>query len=344
MAYEGFFNETPIAAEPLLLADEHGRAMLTVVAKATYVIAGTTALRLAGEQLPVRHEPVYWGEPGASSLRYESDAVFDKPATDVALLGHARPERVQATHVDVALRVGPVDKRARVFGDRRWKTTLGIPSIAAPQPFEAIPLVYERSFGGWDRTSKDPADHACHPLNPVGCGYVRSWMKRPIDGVPLPNIEDLENLIGSPGDHPRPIGFGLLAASWSPRRELAGTYDEAWRRDRFPLVPADFDRRHLCAAPVDQQVPKLLRGGERVEVVGASTRGVLRFDLPRVSLAMVARVRGRDEEVPLRLDTLLVDADEHRVELVFRASLPVHRRTHDIGRVALRLVAGSLDR
>lgn len=42
----------------------------------------------------------------------------------------------------------------------------------------------------------------------------------------------------------------------------AGTYDEAWRANRHPLLPEDFDSRFWQCAPEDQIARPFLRGDE----------------------------------------------------------------------------------
>jgi hypothetical protein len=339
MAYRGFFNVTPFVAEMFLLADERGAGVATLVAKATYTLKGS-ALDLAEEPSPLHPSPVYAGEPGTSSLRYESDAVFVKTAADVVLLGHAQAERGRPAELDVSLRVGrAIDRKVRVFGDRVWTKTLGRVAASAPLPFERVPLVFERAFGGWDR-SGEPAEHAFEPRNPVGTGFLRPGSPRDPEGVKLPNLEDPAALLKAPADQPAPVGFGFLAPDWSPRRELAGTYDEAWTKTRLPLLPADFKRAHFNAAPAALQVRGFLRGGERVEAQGVSSRGVLRFELPATRLEAVIRLGGSDRRAaPMTIDTLLIDADRHRVEIVHRASLPIHRRGHDLDWAKVQLLA-----
>ena len=48
---------------------------------------------------------------------------------------------------------------------------------------------------------------------------------------------------------PAPGGFGPIGPDWEPRQRHAGTYDERWKRERAPVLPADFDPRHNCVAP-----------------------------------------------------------------------------------------------
>src|SRR5262249_28789207 len=157
-----------------------------------------------------------------------------------------QPERGRVDVIDVALKVGWLEKIVRVFGDRVWTRTLGLYSISTPRPFDRMPLVWERAFGGVDRSAENPADHVAEPRNPVGRGLFRHVGGEPppsMDGAPLPNLEDPTSLVERPFDRPPPACFSWIAPSWAPRRKLAGTFDEAWKERRSPRLPADFDRR-----------------------------------------------------------------------------------------------------
>jgi hypothetical protein len=334
VAFQGFVNRTPFAAEPFVLSDERGGDVFTCVVKATFSFQhhrdGTT-LAVAGEQVPPCVKPVYYGEPAESSIKYDSDAVLTKTGTDVVLVGHAYAPEPGARYADVSLAVGPARSVVRVFGDRVWTTALGRWAPSLPESFEAIPLVYERAFGGWDRTSPNPAHHDFDPRNPVGVGFVSKKHSALQAGSPLPNLEDPYQLIGSPTDRPAPAGFGFIGAHWQPRIQYAGTYDQNWEQRRMPLLPDDFDRRFYNAAHPALTLQGFLAGGEPVEIVNASPRGVLRFWLPVAQpFASVRMNDGGTHRVGMALDTVIVEPDEDRLFLVWRGSLSLHNRLHDV--------------
>lgn len=333
MEYQGFVNLTPFAAQPLLLSDERGADVLTVVVKATYSITQTgegTSLQIAQEQAPPCLAPECYGDPAASSVKYDSDAMFTKLATDVALVGHAYPNRSGAAHVDVSLTVGPVRTVVRVFGDRVWAKTLGRWSPSQPKPFERVPLVYERAFGGWDRSNRDETKHEYEARNPVGVGFLSKKHGKVKEGARLPNLEDPRDLISSPTDRPAPVGFGFIGPHWQPRVSYAGTYGDQWKARRMPLLPDDFDRRFYNAAH-PTLTASTLRGGEPVEVVNASPHGTLRFRLPEVSPQTTVRMKDEGtHRIAMALDTVTFNTDEDRLFLVWRGNLPIHKRVHDV--------------
>ena len=167
----------------------------------------------------------------------------------------------------------------RVVGNRRWERGLFGLKPSASEPITRLPIIYERAYGGYDHTDPDPKKQCMDPRNPVGCGVAAESGRRV--GQPLPNFEYPHGNLEKAG----PAGFGAIDSFWSPRREFAGTYDEAWERDRLPLLPEDWDSRSLLCSPADQRPDSHLRGGDFVELINLTPDGKLRFALPRVYLA-----------------------------------------------------------
>jgi hypothetical protein len=320
-------NGTPFAVEPLFLADEEGRPLLVPLVKATYAI-GARALVLADEQVPVVPEGAPYGDPAESSYRYEPECAFAKPATDVVLVGSAVAPKAGTTEMLVAFQVGPVRKGARVVGDRAFFKAAGSIGMSRPVPFERIPLMWERAFGGWDRSHPDPKKHDLEPRNPVGVGF-RGGGSRYEEGLRCPNLEDPARPFKGWGDRPPPAGFGFTSPNWEPRARYAGTYDARWTKERAPLLPKDFDRRFLNAAAPGLVAPGYLRGDEPVVATGVSASGGLTFQLPGVAPPAVrVEHRGREDvKAATSLDTVIVDTDAGRVFLYWRTQVRVREPT-----------------
>lgn len=336
MGHPTIDNKTPFALETLFVSDEEGRPVLVPLVQATYdLIAGKT-LVLAEKQLPPSLTGERW-DPRAdvSSYKVEPAYAFIKPATDVVLIGHAQDPVRRPTELQVTFRVGPVGKILRVLGDRFWIRSAG---ATRPMPFDRIPLSYERAFGGWDRSHPDPTRHTFEPRNPVGTGF-RAPGSPFEDGVQRPNIEDLNDPIHRWGQAVAPAGVGFLSPDWQPRAALAGTYDEAWSKDRMPLLPKDFDRRFFNAASAGLIAPGSLAGDAPVLVENASPRGRLSFRLPglRPPRCRVALSMREDAELELRLDTVVIDTDSDpdRVQLLYRAHVALRDGPHDVRTLAL---------
>lgn len=330
-------NFTRHSAAALFTANGEGRPLLVPVVKATYEIAEAGGLELAKQPVPVMPGGLPWGKPGESSWKFEPECVPPKGTTDVALVGHAWTTRADRTRVIVDVRVGPLRQVARVYGERHWARRLMVTGRTKPRPFEKLPLTYENAFGGWDRRARDPLRHRADPRNPLGSGF-HARGGRFVVGELLPAIEDPRRPLKGFHDRPPVAGFGFTCPHWQPRVKLAGTYDEAWQSTRMPLLPQDFDARFHQGAHPQLIAAKPLRGNEPVMVEGASARGSLRFQLPGAPAPRCRVIvrRQPDAELETRLDTIVIDTDEHRVVLVWRASHPLQDGPHDVDRLEFR--------
>ncbi len=321
-------NKTPFAANLFLLPDQQGIDTVYVVIKATFTLLPSVAV--AENQVAVCLADEYVGSPGQSSLLYASELHLGKPGTDIALLGHAHPQRGQAEELIVSLSVAGQAHDMLVCGDRQW-TAFG--GISRPQPFEAMPLIFERAYGG--SQGRDAETFLAEEYNPVGRGFVGNRRAAELKGQPLPNLEDPRHRLGSIGDRQTPTCFAFVAPSWLPRRAFAGTYDESWRRQRCPYLPSDFDPRYFQAAAQKLALPAPLVGGEPCSVSGVSREGVLRFTIPRCQWHIEIRVAGKVETPQARLETLLIEPDHNRFCLSYRAELACDRQPLKVDQVTV---------
>jgi hypothetical protein len=321
-------NKTPYSEAGAWVQDKNSNKIWLVVVKATFDIHAGGSTRLSEEQVPVLRiaEPV--GEI-SRSLTYESDLLGIKPSTDVLVNGSAWvPDGKNGSSVDVQLVVGPIKKRLRVFGNRIWERGRAGISISRAQPFRSMPIKYERAYGGWDRSSQDPADYRMEDRNPVGTGF--SIREEHCVGMRLPNIEYPDQLIRSWHNRPSPAGLNAIDCSWSPRRQLAGTYDEEWQRNRFPLWAEDFDQRYYNCAPSDQQVQGILRGGEKIDLVNLSPEGRLVFALPTIYPCFQTKFGQKRVEHRAKLCTVIVEPEFPRVIMAWQTYLVCNHQVDEL--------------
>jgi hypothetical protein len=330
-------NGTSYVAERLIVMDRNGMEQLLVLLKATYDLTQFEGRvpRAAEQQEPVRLADEYRGEPGESSILHAAEGALFKTAADVMLQGHAYPRKIGDTQVNVALSVGKTTKSVRVVGDRKWQTGVVDLVPSSPVPFAKIPIVYERTFGGTD-PGDDPKQVDRCPANPVGMGF--RGRKNPLNfhGMPVPNLEHPSHPIQHPGKAGLPCCLGPIAPNWSPRSELAGTYDDPWMANRMPLLPEDFNPRFHHCVPADQIMPGYLEGGEPVAIVGATQSGNLGFSLPREDFEVTARISGEDRDLRMHCDTLVIDTDRMLLTLLWRASTPIQGRVHEFDWLRIR--------
>jgi uncharacterized protein YjbI with pentapeptide repeats len=210
-----------------------------------------------------------------------------------------------------AVQVDAIEKSVALFGDRIW----GAASPSKPAPRAEVPLTWENAFGG---------PKFAH--NPLGKGIAADE-----DGVVrLPNIEDPNQLIASPSDRPKPVGFGPIDATWPSRRKKLGTYDDAWLEERWPDFPVDLDPTYFNVAPEDQWLPEgqWWRGDEAVRFENMHPeKPVVEGKLPGVKARCFVERRGEGgayvfHEVAMRLETLVLLPNEERAILLFRGTVP----------------------
>jgi hypothetical protein len=332
-----FDNRTPFSAAIMPGIDTSGRDLITVAVKGTFSLdPARDPLPPADEQLPLVWADTHWGEPGVSSVKHESEACPLKSSTDVVLIGQAYAQRGSKDGCDVSLTVGPLTHLVRVFGDRRWHRSTGSWKISSPEPFESIPLVYERAFGGADTTPTDLGRHVHERRNPIGTGMAASDANARLDGLALPNLEDPAKLIRTWDDRPAPVGFGFIGRGWSPRIDLAGTYDDQWMNDRAPLLPGDFDARFHNGAHPRLISPSYLEGGEPCEVRGATRDGLVRFSVPRRRFEILWCIRDNWSSASTHLDTVIIETDERRLTSIWRSTVPCPRQLLFVDKIVVK--------
>jgi hypothetical protein len=314
-------NHTPYAAERNWVRDKQGRHQWVVAVKATFDIDDHGRLALSDEQPPPALAPEYAGEPGLSSLRWDSDLLYVKPCTDVVAEANAHaPGGRPCDRVPVILRVGPIQKQLLVHGDRTFAWSPGGVALTAPSPFVSRPIRYEWAYGGIDLSDANPAKHRMDDRNPIGKGFAtdpRRLLHQPAYALEYPGADSAKA---------GPAGFGPIDPAWSPRRLRAGTYDVRWEDHRKPLLPEDYDDLFASSAPDDQRVVPHLRGGERVELQGMTPAGLLTFELPKIYLAFTTRFGTRREEHRSKLATVLLLPEAKRLAMVWQTSLDVAQR------------------
>jgi hypothetical protein len=332
-------NETPFEPGLFVFPDAQGVDTLYVVVKASFSL-GRDGPVVAEKQQKLVLADEYWGEPGQSSLKYASEAHLLKPGTDVVLLGEAyAPKGKPVASSLVSVKVGALRKLVQVIGDRRWKSGLTSPSPSSPEPFLRMPLTYERAYGGVHTLDAERGKVLSEPRNPVGRGFRGKRSASELQGLPLPNLEDPLKLIQAVTDTPSPAGFGFVAPSWQPRQAFAGTYDQAWQERRAPYLPLDFRAEFFLTAPPELSAREFLKGGEPVEIIGASPNGVQRFKLPVCRLAVSVKVAGQAHKPSLQLETVVLEPGEDRFTMLWRGAVPCDKKALKVEQVHFQLQA-----
>lgn len=313
-------NRTAYAAERNWVRDKNGVHHWMVAVKATFTFEQDGSFKLADEQLPPLVAPEWFGDPAATSLKYDSDMGATKPTTDVLVVGSAyAPKGKVATSVPVRLRFGTIDKSLVVYGNRMYESSaLGL-ALSPSERFATKPIRYEEAWGGSDMSHPDKAKHERDPRNPVGRGFT---VQAKLHGKPAHCIEYPMGLASKSG----PAGFGPVDRSWQPRISHAGTYDAGWVKNKKPLLPDDYDPRFELCSPADQRPTEFIYGGELFELTNLTEQGLVRLTLPKVYLTFSTKIGKESEEHRSRLATVLFEPDEKRFSMVWQSSLKVAAR------------------
>ncbi len=211
---EAIYAAVPGTATERLVSGRPGdRDLVALVWKRAFRIGPTGECIGLDEAVPIEDDSLPWGdEAGAlgSPPRTESDLFAFKPATDLVVQGHVYTHGRAAT-VEAELKTGAVSRTVRAIGERRAVLEGGQLRFTPPEPFERLPLRYDRAYGGCDRVGLarlgDPigdtlraaeprheeglaASTPCHyPRNPTGRGFLISADAESIDALRVPNLE-----------------------------------------------------------------------------------------------------------------------------------------------------------
>jgi uncharacterized protein YjbI with pentapeptide repeats len=249
------------------------------------------------------------------------DELMPKARGEVLLAGSAyAKDGLATTQQHVRLKLGSIDKRLRVIGDRRWFDGF-LPWFrnVRAAPFTSMPLVWNRAFGG-----------AGHPGNPDGVGYSRNPLAGLFSRTPLmmPNVEDADRPVRSRLHRYAPAGFGALDVSWQPRRRWVGTYGWRWRMEGCAGLAHDVDPEFFGAAPTDQRIAGYFQGGEAYRLEGMHpSLPIIEGHLPEIrSRAFVHRqgmAADAIDEVPLAFDTVWFFPDAELGVAIHRGEVDV---------------------
>jgi hypothetical protein len=330
--------------------DDQGQPIFAVLLKRTYDIRANQAAVRAEQDNPLVQTDVYYddGDPRHATVKYESDMVPYKLATDVVVVGKAHSSTGKpATQLDAAVEIGGIRKVIRVIGDRKCIYRKNrLPGFTDPVPFVDMEIRYERAYGGWDRLS-DPEVPFVYPRNHMGTGVAITNTPETIEGLVLPNLEDPDDLLTPDrlvlevpnrwNGQPIPQGLGWFQKVWYPRCSFVGAIpgyvdpDEVLREETMGLVPQNqialarqfklpsFDARFNSGASPGLAVP-YLKGGEQVKLIRLTPEEQLAFTLPVDPPRIMLNIgQGANEMEPV-LHSVCVYPEEMKLDLVWRGA------------------------
>lgn len=324
-------NQTSVSAEVLVsdrsAADDGTRTRTGVlVAKATFDVHFDRLELSSQEPLPVfqMEEPTELGIL-PRDLVPRADSNLEVMVVGAAYGAGGRP----TTEASVRLRIGDLDRRMRVVGDRQW---IGAdePRISDPLPFLRMPLTWARAFGGSAEIWVDEHSpiEVSDPLNKYGRGFdvakhcdaLRHGWRCP-EGFPrpteterwLPNLEDPTQPIRGWEDAPNPYCWAPMPLDLGLRLAAAGD-----GLSNGMLSPSDpergLDPQHFAHPDLRISVPS---PGTRVELTGCRPEGLWGFHWPAFRVVADYVVGSRQGTCELRPFMAVLLPDEGRFTISY---------------------------
>jgi len=285
-----------------------------LLVKATYEIRDDRLELATDAPWPIHLEPLdtpYGTFPGEIASR--------KPKTDVLVLGKAKgPGGETVRQMTVSVSVGSFRHSLAIFGDRRWERSAAGLRATEPLPFREMPIVWANAFGGMLATAVGDMPNTD---NPAGKGFFLD--EKEGDGVPLPNVEDPNALIRSPKDLPKPVG-------WAPYPLAGGVRMAKLRGEDGTPLPAESVEPWIMGWAHPDLIVETPAAGTRIEVQGLTANGPISALVPAFP-ARVTLVNGEEERsLTPRLDTLIVQAEERRLVVRWRAAATFEMRPREV--------------
>ena len=298
-----------------------------VVVKAKFQRSANGQFRAVAAD-PLVLEDVFEGDAGSTVLVHEQEIAPGKTGTDLVIDAVARspggrPLRDWAVRVDIE---GRLSYGFHVRGPSWWQRVANRWLLTDPEPVVGVPISYAAAFGGG--SPDDAGKPVFYEANPAGRGFATPARLSHGEPFPAPQIGSLAEFLAMDARAQMTVhGFGPVAKAWLPRRRLAGTFDETWRRERHPRMPRDYSLQFWNCAPHPLQLSPALRGNEDIFVQGISARPEPTWiRLPGVG--MVLSVDG-SQGPPLTLDTVRIDVrsdlpEQHSLSLIWRGLVEDH--------------------
>ena len=265
-------------------------------------------------------EDQYIASPEKSSMVVESDLVTFKPNTDIVFSSENAysPSSSDEEQWPVHLKVGDLEKELVVYGDRKFRKGLfGKWRLMETAPASRRKIQYEHAYGG---SQTKNGEYQQFPENPIGTAH---YSNETTEEILAPTIEYPGETTRQIGSTCKPAGLGPIPRTWEPRTSLSGTYDEVWKKERWPLWPEDLNMDFFCCAPEDQQYAGYVNGDEKIELTNLTPSRNCSFQLPFAQTPFVSGVdeAGKECHGKAKLDTIRIDLDNLKLTCVWRTAL-----------------------
>lgn len=329
--------------------NEHEEPIFSVLVKRSYSIKNGVLERKDTDNEFRKIDKYYDdGDPEWSTVQYEYDLAPYKPYIDVVVIANAYAGDAEAQSMSVSVKIGNREKKLTITGDRvcHYRKNAS-PIFSDPIPFKKMEIRYDNAYGGIDEES-NPDIPFHYPRNFTGKGVALLNTKERVQNLPLPNIEDPNDLllperviIGTPEKwHKQPIpqGLGWCQRSCYPRSALLGSYPlytevgVVTPEEKMGMLPKNhialakqfrlpsYDAYFNNGASVGMLFKKL-KGNEKVSLTGLTPEGLLEFHLPNERPNIKLDIGLGEQQLKSKLHTVSIRPDDLEIDLIWQGSL-----------------------
>jgi hypothetical protein len=242
-----------------------------------------------------------------------ADNAPHKLGFEMIICGYGHQSTAQAKF-ECSVRWGDQDVSLQAMGPRLWQSTLvqgaGAVEGSLLEEVQHVPLHPAFTWGGIAPQIVQE--------NPAGMGQPHHEMKALGNCAPMPWLQDKRLGRATALLPPKALAFGPWDSSAAQRQRHAGTYDQAWQRERAPLPPLDQKAAFFNQASPLLQWTRPPPAGQDMTLLGMSRYGTRRLHWPGVQVQVTHAQTARQ----LQPDTCLVSTEDDAFALLWRCILP----------------------
>jgi len=295
---------------------------VVLVVKATYDISDGVIEPVQDSPWPVHLEPL-----DTPYGQFPANMAHRKPRLDLILLGKAHaPGGEPVEEMEVRLELDDFVHRLAVTGDRTWIQDGDQWAPSPPEPFTELPLTYDRAYGGKAVTEWG---ELAWPENPEGKGFCPE--REQAHGVALPNLESPDERIADPEDRPRVVGTAPYPMTGGLRLSQYARMGDDGPETARPLEMEPL----VCNWAHPDLMLDRERDYQQLRVSGVHTDGDLAAEIPPFPGRITLRNGPDRVEMETLLDTIILQGEERRLTLRWRAATLIPMRPRELREVVL---------
>ena len=326
-------NTTPFAANfgQLCGYDSQEYTCVTAGVSLTY---DQGQWHLADEQLEPPHHDRYQFDDPASPLLLPNQLSFNKGQTDFIFDACATSRSAPVTELPVSVSIlsaGVVRSiELDVVGDQH----IDAQGISRRNPFNSMPLGFERAYGGGYQLGGGLHTNEIHP---EGRGYLpdQKHIQLLEHGVWLPNCYAKGESSLHYSHIKACVALGPMPVTHQARRQYAGTFDKSWQEARAPYLPDDFHPLFFQAGLEALRWDGMLSSDFQLQLTNLGGLDDCVCPVPKLLLDVEFR-QGRITGQVMDLHTVFIQPGLNTVHLIFGHSFLMPPSVSDLRLITVR--------